>query len=195
MQGTDRVCLGFFGDGASNEGTFHESMNLAAIWKLPAIFLCENNGYAVTTSVRDHASVEDIADRAKGYGIPGVVVDGMNPLEVYEVVSEAVKRARAGQGPSLIEAKTYRFRHHAEGAFMGTFVYRTQEELDKWQQRDPVVSFPAYLIQNGVLTEDAAQKIVQEVRQEVEDAVTFAQQSPYPALEEAFKGLYATSTH
>jgi acetoin:2,6-dichlorophenolindophenol oxidoreductase subunit alpha len=113
MQGTDRVCLGFFGDGASNEGTFHESLNLAAIWKLPAIFMCENNGFAVTTSARDHASVEDIADRAKGYGIPGVVVDGMDPLAVYEVVSEAVKRARAGQGPSLIEAKTYRFRHHA----------------------------------------------------------------------------------
>jgi acetoin:2,6-dichlorophenolindophenol oxidoreductase subunit alpha len=195
MQGTDRVCLGFFGDGASNEGTFHESLNLAAIWKLPAIFMCENNGFAVTTSARDHASVEDIADRAKGYGIPGVVVDGMDPLAVYEVVSEAVKRARAGQGPSLIEAKTYRFRHHAEGALMGTFVYRTQEELDKWQQRDPVVSFPTQLIQNGILTEDEAKKMVQEARQAVEDAVTFAQESAYPKLEEAFEGLYTLSTH
>lgn len=194
MQGTDRVCLGFFGDGASNEGTFHESLNLAAIWKLPAIFLCENNGYAVTSSARDNVAVEDIADRAKGYGIPGVVVDGMDPLAVYEVVNEAVKRARAGQGPSLIEAKTYRFRHHAEGALMGTFIYRSQEELDKWQKRDPVIAFPAQLIQDGTLTEDEAKRIIEETRQEVEDAVTFAQESPYPQLEEAFEGLYATST-
>jgi pyruvate dehydrogenase E1 component alpha subunit len=195
MQKTDRVCLGFFGDGASNEGTFHESLNLAAIWKLPAIFLCENNGYAVTTSAHYSTAIEDISGRANGYGIPGVSVDGMDPIAVFEVVNEAVKRARAGQGPSLIEAKTYRFRDHAEGALLGSFAYRTSEEVEKWQKRDPLVIFPAQLIQDGVITQGEANIMAQQVRQEVEDAVTFARESPYPRLEEAYEGLYTTSTH
>ena len=191
MQGTDRVCLCFFGDGASNEGTFHEGLNLAAIWKLPVIYLCENNGYAVTTPARYSVSVQNIADRAKSYDIPGVVVDGQDAIAVYEVVSEAVKRARAGQGPSLVEAKTYRYREHAEGALLEALAgYRSKDELNEWKQRDPIVLLRDRLVRDGTLTEAEAAQIDGEVQAEVEAAVRFARESPYPNPEEAFEGLY-----
>ncbi len=190
MQGTDRVCLCFFGDGASNEGAFHEGLNLAAIWKLPVIYLCENNGYAVTTPASYSVSVHDIAARAQSYDIPGAVVDGQDPLAVSEVVSEAVKRARAGQGPSLVEAKTYRFRHHAEGALFDSLKYRSQEELDQWNRRDPVVLVREHLLREGILTEAAAAQVETEVQAEVDAAVAFARESAYPNPEEAFEGLY-----
>ena len=191
MLGTDRVCLCFFGDGASNEGAFHEGLNLAAIWKLPVIYLCENNGYAVTTPASYAVAVHDIAARAQSYDMPGAVVDGQDPIAVYEVVSEAVKRARAGQGPSLVEAKTYRYRHHAEGALFDHLKYRSQEEVEHWKQRDPVTMFPARLISDGILTEAGVQQIVDEVQAEVDAAVSFARESAYPKPEEAFEGLYA----
>jgi acetoin:2,6-dichlorophenolindophenol oxidoreductase subunit alpha len=191
MQGTDRVCLCFFGDGASNEGTFHEGLNLAAIWKLPVIYLCENNGYAVTTPASVTVAVRNIADRAKAYDIPGVVVDGQDPIAVYEVVSEAVKRARAGRGPSLVEAKTYRYREHAEGALLEALAgYRSQDELNQWKQRDPIVLFRERLIHDGILTELGITQVDSEVQTEVEAAVSFARESPYPSPEEAFEGLY-----
>lgn len=191
MMGTDRVCLCFFGDGASNEGTFHEGLNLAAIWKLPVIYLCENNGYAVTTPASYAVSVHDIAARAQAYDISGAVVDGQDPIAVYEVVSAAVKRARAGQGPSLVEAKTYRYRHHAEGALFDTLNYRSQEEVDQWKRRDPVTMFRARLISDGSLTEAGVEQIDAEVQAEVDAAVSFARESAYPKPEEAFEGLYA----
>src|SRR5579859_3028426 len=150
MLGTDRVCLCFFGDGASNEGAFHEGLNLAAIWKLPVIYLCENNGYAVTTPASYSVAVHDIAARAQSYDIPGAVVDGQDPIAVYEVVSEAVKRARAGQGPSLVEAKTYRFRHHAEGPLFDMLNYRSEEELMRWKGRDPLVLLRTRLLESGI---------------------------------------------
>jgi TPP-dependent pyruvate/acetoin dehydrogenase alpha subunit len=190
MQGTDRVCLCFFGDGASNEGAVHEGLNLAAVWKLPVIYLCENNGYAVTVPAEKTVAVRDISERAKAYNIPGVTVDGQDAIAVYEVVSEAVTRARAGQGPSLVEAKTYRYRHHAEGPWMDSLNYRTEEELMRWKGRDPLVILRTRLLENGPLTEDEAAQIEQDVQEDVRAAIAFARESAYPDPEEAFEGLY-----
>jgi acetoin:2,6-dichlorophenolindophenol oxidoreductase subunit alpha len=191
LSGSDRVCLCFFGDGAANEGAFHEGLNLGAIWKLPAIYLCENNQYAVTTAARDACAVEDIADRAGAYGIPGVVVDGQDPVAVHETVGKAVARARAGEGPSLIEAKTYRYMEHAEGLPIAAR-YRTSEELAQWQARDPVPVFGRRLVDEGVLTERQIEDVKGQVRAEVDAAVEFARQSPFPEPDEAFECLYTT---
>src|SRR6202049_354397 len=185
MQGTDRVSLCFFGDGASNEGAVHEGLNLAAVWKLPVIYLCENNGYAVTVPAEKAISVRNISERAKAYDIPGVTVDGQDAIAVYEVVSEAVKRARAGQGPSLVEAKTYRFRHHAEGPLFDTLNYRSEEELMRWKGRDPLVLLRTRLFESGTLTEADAAQIEREVQDEVQAAITFARESAYPDPQEA----------
>ena len=193
MQGSDRVCLCFFGDGASNEGAVHEGLNLAAVWKLPVIYLCENNGYAVTVPAEKTVSVRDIAERAKAYDIPGVTVDGQDAIAVYEVVSEAVKRARAGEGPSLIEAKTYRYRHHAEGPLFDSLQYRAEEELMRWKGRDPLDILRTRLIDNGILTQNDAEQIEQHAREEVQSAITLARESAYPDPEEAFEGLYVHS--
>jgi acetoin:2,6-dichlorophenolindophenol oxidoreductase subunit alpha len=191
MSGTDRVCLCFFGDGASNQGAFHEALNLAAIWKLPAIFLCENNGYAATTAAAYAVSVKDIADRAPAYDIPGVVVDGQDPIAVYEVVTEAVKRARAGLGPTLVEAKTYRYREHAEGPmFEAMSHYRAKEEVAEQKERDPLLKFRQHLLESGALTADELDRLEAEVEAEVQEALTFARESAYPAEEEAFEGVF-----
>src|ERR671935_2629966 len=139
--GTGGVAVCFFGDGASNQGTFHEGLNLAAIWKLPVVFVCENNGYAESTPVRYHCAASDIANRASAYEIPGAVVDGLDVFAVYEAAREVVARARRGEGPTLIEAKTYRYYGHFEG---DTILYRTQEELELYRHRDPIVSLRRY---------------------------------------------------
>ena len=191
MLRTDRVCLCFFGDGASNEGAFHEGINLAAVWKLPAIFLCENNMYAVSTPASTTVAVKDIAERAKAYDIPGVVVDGQDAVAVYEVVSEAVKRARAGLGPSLIEAKTYRYLEHAIGMRAGN--YRSEAEINEWKKRDPIVLMRGELVRNRVVGEPEVTDIEAQVRVEVEQAVEFARNSPFPAADEAFDHVYANA--
>lgn len=192
MMGTDRVCLCFFGDGASNEGAFHEGLNLAAIWKLPVIYLCENNGYAVTTPALYSVSVRDVADRAKAYDIPGVSVDGQDPIPVYEAVNAAVERARAGQGPTLVEAKTYRYREHAEfGPFAEAIAgYRTTEEVERWRKRDPITSFRQVLIRDEILSAADLDRIEAEVQAEVADALTYARESAFPDLDQAFAGVY-----
>jgi pyruvate dehydrogenase E1 component alpha subunit len=145
----------------------------------------------VTTSATEVVPVSDIADRAKAYNIPGVVVDGQDPIAVYEVVSEAVSRARAGDGPSLIEAKTYRYMEHAEGLHI-VANYRTPEEIARWRELDPVTTFRDRLVEQAVLTEEQAEEVAEQVRMEVEEAVEFARQSPFPEPEEAFEGLYTT---
>ena len=190
MQGLDRVSLCFFGDGASNEGTFHEGINMAANWKLPVIFLCENNGYAVSTPIGTTAAVENIADRAAGYGIPGVVVDGQDVLAVYEVVSEAVRRARAGEGPTLVEAKTYRYLDHA--ANMGRDLgYRTDDEVAQWRAtRDPIALFDKRITTDMGITEAELRQIDDEVLKEVDAALDFARSSPFPDAREAFSDVY-----
>jgi TPP-dependent pyruvate/acetoin dehydrogenase alpha subunit len=189
LQGSDRVALCFFGDGASNEGTFHESLNLAAIWDLPAVFVCENNAYGELTAARDAVAVEDIAARAASYAIPGVVVDGQDPVAVYETVAEAVERARAGSGPTLVEAKTYRFDNHAVG--LPTESYRDQAEVDFWrEQRDPLVLFRQALTSSGSATEAQLGGIDDEVRREIEQGIEFARNSPYPDPEAAFDHVF-----
>ena len=190
MRRTDQVTLCFFGDGAANAGPFHEGLNLAAIWQLPVIFFCENNEYAISFSIREAMAVDDVAERAGAYAIPGTIVDGQDVLAVYAAVSEAVARARSGGGPTLIEAKTYRFREHSEmGALK--FNYRSDEEVERRRKRDPVLLFQADLIARGVLSEKEAAQLEAEVRQEVDDAVAFAEKSPFPAPEEALEQVFA----
>jgi TPP-dependent pyruvate/acetoin dehydrogenase alpha subunit len=186
-----RVSLCFFGDGASNEGTFHESLNLAAIWKLPVIFLCENNGYAITTAAKQSVSVEHIASRGAGYNIPGEVVDGQDVLAVYECVHRAVERARGGGGPSLVEAKTYRYMDHAKG--LPPSPYRTEEEINFWKGRDPIILFRQVLASSGV-SEDGLLEIEQAAQRQVDDAVEFGRKSPFPPPEDAYLHMYASST-
>jgi pyruvate dehydrogenase E1 component alpha subunit len=188
--GNGRVCLCFFGDGASNEGSFHESLNLAAIWRLPVVYLCENNLYGATTPAHSVIAVDDIADRAASYAIPGVVVDGQDAEAVFAVVSQAVERARRGDGPSLIEAKTYRFGEHAEGLIIPV-TYREEAEVEQWKLRDPVAILRARLIGEGVLSEDAAEAIEAELEQQVAEAVRFAKNSPSPEPEAAFEDVYS----
>lgn len=190
VRGTDQVCLAFFGDGASNAGAVHESMNLAAIWKLPVIFFCENNQWAVTTSVKKSTSVENIAQRAAAYDMPGVVVDGQDPVVVYEATAAAVARARAGEGPSLLEAKTYRIKEHAEGLPIPT-TYRDQEEIERWLARDPIPAFARRLLDEGVFTEAQLHELEQEVEAEIARSIEFARASENPAPEDAFEDLYA----
>jgi pyruvate dehydrogenase E1 component alpha subunit len=191
VRGTDQVALAFFGDGASNQGTFHESLNLAAVWKLPAIFLCENNGYAATTALAAATSVADVSARAAGYGIPGVLVDGQDVLAVAEVVERAVARARRGEGPSLVEAKTYRFCEHAEGAGMPSH-YRSAEEVARWRERDPIALSRARLLREGVLGESALRALEADVEREVEAAVRFALASADPPAAEALRSPFAS---
>ena len=189
MQGMDRVALCFFGDGASNEGTFHESLNLAAVWTLPAVFVCENNAYGEMTAASEVVAVEDIATRAGGYAMPGVVVDGQDPVAVFEVVSEAVQRARSGGGPSLVEAKTYRFDNHAIG--LPIEHYREQAEVDEWRaQRDPLVLFRQALTSTGTATEARLGEIDDEVRAGLEAGVEFARSSSYPDPAAAFDHVF-----
>ena len=192
MQGRDRVVVAFFGDGASNQGACHEAMNLASIWKLPVIFLCENNQYAVTTHFSDVVAVENISDRATAYNMPGVLVDGQDAIAMYEATSQAVARGRAGQGPVLIEARTYRYEEHSEG--LGRILrepYRTDEELDAWRKRDPIVIHKQRLIEQGISTQEEIDRLQSEVAEAVEGALEFARESPYPEPEDLFVDMYA----
>jgi len=188
--GSDRVVISFFGDGASNEGTFHESLNMAALWKLPVIYFCENNFYAATTSFTQSSSVDSIAERAAAYAIPGVSIDGQDVIVVYETVAEAVARARSGEGPSLIEAKTYRYSEHAEGVGIPG-IYRTGEEIERWKERDPISIHRERLIDGGVIDLDEAARIEREIAAEIDEAVEFARRSDFPTSESAFEDLRA----
>src|SRR5438128_41592 len=163
LEGKGRVAVSFFGDGAASAGPFHESLNIAALWKLPMLYVCENNSYGVNTSVAEAVSVKDVADRAAAYGIPGVVVDGNDVLAVYEVAEAAVNRARAGHGPTLIECKTYRWRAHTE--IKGTPDRRPPEEVEEWKQKDPIARLVRRLTEQGLLTEDGWKRIDEEVLQ------------------------------
>jgi pyruvate dehydrogenase E1 component alpha subunit len=167
-------------------------VNLAAVWKLPVIFLCENNGYAVTTPIETASAVSDIARKAASYDIPGVIVDGQDVIDVYQAVHEAVARARSGLGPSLIEAKTYRFREHSEmGPHFSFGSYRSDEEVESWQRRDPIVLFRERLTTRWGIPDDTLEEIERQVHDEVEAAVRFARRSEFPEPKEAFVGIYS----
>ena len=192
MQNNDRVVISFFGDGASNQGACHEAMNMASIWKLPVIFLCENNQYAVTTSFRDTVAVENVSDRAVAYSMPGVLVDGQDVMAMHEATVVAVQRARAGEGPSLIEAKTYRYEDHSEG--LNRILrepYRTDEEVEQWKERDPISLHSTWLKEQGVATEEEIDSVRSEVSQAIDDALEFARNSPYPEADDLFTDMYA----
>jgi len=185
--GTDRVVACFFGDGASNEGAFHEGLNMAAIWDLPVIFVCENNLYGASTHVSRVMRVKHVADRAAAYGMPGVVVDGMDVLAVYDVVQEAVTRARAGGGPTLVECETYRYVGHSRS---DPGHYRPQAEVEAWRARDPISRLRTWLLTEEVVTAGEIEVIEKAVERELEEAVAFARASPEPRPEEALEDVY-----
>ena len=184
----DEVTLAFFGDAASNQGTFHEAINMASAWHLPAIFLCENNQYGVSVCIDRVCNVEHIADRAAAYNIPGKMIDGNDVFAVYEAVKEAAERARAGEGPTLIEAKTYRHRGHYEG---DPQMYKSKEEIEQWKARDPINHLRAMIVKARLAKKTDLDAIDAEVIAEVEQAVEFAQNSPYPEAGEVTTDVYA----
>lgn len=177
LKGTDQVAVTFYGDGASNQGTCHEAMNLAAVWKLPAIFICENNGFGISVPLRESTSVEDISKRAAGYGIPGYTVDGNDVFAIDEAMQKAIKRAKAGEGPTLIECKTYRWLGHWTG---DPQVYRTREEVEEWKKKCPIKRLREHLIKNNILSEKEIDEIEKKSQEEVEYAAKFALESPEP---------------
>jgi pyruvate dehydrogenase E1 component alpha subunit len=189
LRGTDQVVACFFGEGASNQGTFHEGINLAAVWHLPVVFVCENNLYAMGTRQSRVMLIENVADRASGYGIPGVAVDGNDPTAVYEAAEVAVERARRGEGPTLLECKTYRLKGHSR---FDPATYRPKDEVNEWLKRDAIARFQTKLLENGVLDDAEIQGIVQKVKGNIEAATKFALESPFPEGTEALQDIYAT---
>ena len=187
---TDNVTVCFFGDGASNEGAFHEAANMAGLYKLPCIYLCENNGYGEYTPQAKHQPILDVADRAAGYGMPGVVVDGMDAVAVYEAAGEAIERARKGDGPTLLECKTYRYYDHVGVRGMG-LNYRTDEEVERWRKKDPIDTFEAQLAEQGILSQQAAQAVHEQAQAEVDAGIEFAEASPFPDPATLTEDVYA----
>ena len=181
------VSVSFFGDGANNEGAFHESLNMAAIWKLPVVFVCENNQYGMSMSTARSTAVKDVATRATAYAMPGITVDGNCFAEVTEAVHDAVERARRGEGPTLIEAKTYRTRGHSRS---DRNRYRTKEEIEAWKQRDPILLFEAELEGLGLLSRSQMKIIRDEVEAEISAGVAFADSSPKPSPTEVTRDVY-----
>lgn len=188
LRKTKQVVVSFFGDGATNNGSFHEALNMGAVYNLPVIYVCENNLYGASTHISKVMKLENIADRASSYGIPGVIVDGMDVLEVYRVTSEAVERAREGKGPTLIECKTYRYSGHSRSDPAN---YRPREEVEFWKSRDPIIQFKKKLFELDVLNEEEDNRIRSEVEGEIETAINFAIKSPLPSPETALEDIYA----
>jgi len=188
LKKTKQVVVSFFGDGASNQGSFHESLNMAAVYNLPVVYVCENNLYGASTHISKVMKLENIADRASAYGIPGIVADGMDVLEIYRVTNEAVERAREGGGPTLIECKTYRYSGHSRS---DPAKYRPKEEVDFWKAKDPILQFRRKMFEMNILTQEEDEKIKSEVEKEVEVAINFAIESPLPSPETALEDVYA----
>lgn len=188
LQGRKGVVVVFFGDGAANQGAFHESLNLGSLWKLPVVYVCENNLYSMFTHLKESTSVTDIADRASGYGMPGKIVDGNDVLEVMAATRLAVARARSGQGPTLLECKTYRFLGHSKS---DKRAYRTREEEAAWQTHDPLVLFRKRMLEEGALTREQMEQIEADVDHEIEASIQFAKESPYPGIDGLEESVYA----
>lgn len=190
-----RVAVSFFGDGATNEGAFHEALNLAAVWKLPAVYVCENNQYGEFTSTADATAVTVIAKRAASYDIPGVTVDGNDIEAVHAAASEAVDRARKGLGPTLLECLTYRWHGHFHGeeALLGTKGYRDKEEVERWKALCPIVQYKKKLLDSKVMTQSEIDAMEKSAQGEVDEAVEFAKKSPFPPAEAALEDVYASA--
>lgn len=184
MRKTKQVVLTLFGDGAANEGAFHESLNMASIWNLPIIYLCENNQYAMSMAFERAFRVEQVSQRATAYGMAGVSVDGMDVIAVYKAVKEAAERARRGGGPTLIEAVTYRYKGHSKSDRQ---LYRTREEVKKWMQKDPIKRFASLL----KISDDELEKIEKRAKNDIRKAVEFAENSPEPDVDTILEGVYA----
>lgn len=196
LKGEDKVVIVYFGDGATSKGDFHEGLNLAGVHRVPVIFFCENNRYAISVPQEEQMAIENVADRAAGYGFPGVVVDGNDVLAVYEATRQAAERARRGEGPTLIEAKTYRIHPHAAAdpdiAADPEYRYREPGEVEEWKapSRDPIARFEQYLEERGFLDSSGREQIRRWVQQEIEEAVEYAASSPDPAPEETLQHVY-----
>ncbi len=189
--GTGAVTVCFFGDGANNEGAFHEALNMAAVWKLPVVFVCENNKYGMSTSTAASTAVKNIAERAPAYAMPGVTVDGNDFSAVTEAVNAAVARARNGDGPSLIENLTYRWRGHSKS---DRNRYRTKEEISEWMERDPIVAMSRLLVEHKVIRESELEAIEKEAEQIINDAIEYAANSPDPKAEDVTRDVYTQGT-
>jgi pyruvate dehydrogenase E1 component alpha subunit len=187
LKGGDRVTVAFFGDGGSNTGAFHEGVNMAAVWNLPVVFVCENNQYAESTPRDVHQKIKDVAQRAAAYDIPGVVADGMDVFDVYQKAGEAIDRARTGGGPTLVEAKTYRFMGHYVG---DPQTYRSKDEVEQWRGRDPIVMFRKRVVEEGKIPAADLDAIDAAIAKEMEQAVEFARQSPEPEIESALQDIF-----
>ena len=185
--GTDRVAVAFFGDGAANEGAFHEGMNMAALWDLPVIYVCENNLYAASTPLATAFKIESIAGRAAAYGMPGVVVDGNDAAAVYDTAGQAIARARRGEGPTLIECRTYRLCGHSRS---DPRTYRSKEEEAAWQTKDPIPNLAARLKAAGLASDESLAAVEQEVTGLIDEAVAFAEASPPPEAEDTLTGVF-----
>jgi TPP-dependent pyruvate/acetoin dehydrogenase alpha subunit len=182
------VALHFFGDGASNRGDFHEALNIAGVLKLPIVYVCDNNCYAMSVPQSCAMAIADIAIRAAGYGFPGVVVDGNDLLAVYEATREAISRARRGEGPTLIECKTYRWMGHS---INDPAIYRSAEEVESWKQKCPIKRFEGYLRKKGLLDDSKVKEVSSGVSDEIEEAIRFGEASPLPLPEDTLLGVYA----
>ncbi len=189
LRNEKRVAISAFGDGASNEGAFHEGLNMAAVYGVPAVFVCENNHYGASTSIKRALKIENIADRAAAYGMPGAIADGMDVLDVYSRAREAIERARNGEGPTLLELKTFRYCGHSRGDSNN---YMTKEEKDHWKALDAIPRFRKTLVANGIADEEKMKEIESNVEAELAAAVAHAQQAPNPAVEEIYEDLYVT---
>jgi pyruvate dehydrogenase E1 component alpha subunit len=192
-RGRGQVAVAFFGDGSTNIGAFHEAANMACALHLPIVFACENNEYGEFTPRDKTMAITDIVDRAAGYGMPGVIVDGMDVIAVHEAAVEAVERARAGGGPSLIEAKTYRFYNHHGVQNLG-LKYRSDDEVAMWKQRDPIFTLEDRMIENKAATRDQFDAIWTELRADIDTAIAFADESPYPTPDQIMVGVYTSMT-
>ncbi|NQT59957.1 MAG: thiamine pyrophosphate-dependent dehydrogenase E1 component subunit alpha [Bacteroidetes bacterium] len=187
LRKTDQVAVTFFGDGASNEGAFHEALNLASVWKLPVIFVCENNQFGISTPVSQSTSVKDIAIRAKAYDMPGEVVDGNDVFSIDEAMKKAVKRAKAGEGPSLIECKTYRWYGHWTG---DPQVYRSKEEVEIWKEKCPIKRLESHLLENGILNQQEIDTARKKYAELIDTAADFAISSPDPDPASVLDNVY-----
>jgi pyruvate dehydrogenase E1 component alpha subunit len=190
MQGKDAVVISFFGDGATNEGAFHEGVNLAAVWDLPVVFVCENNKYGMSMSTEFSTKLGSLADRAAGYGIPGVSVDGNDVQAVFDVATAAIDRARSGGGPTLIEAVTYRWKGHSKS---DKNLYRTREEIEEWREKDPIAAFLAKVTAAGTLDDTELARIAQEAREAVRESVRTGNAAPPSRADELLSAVYATT--